>query len=103
MKSALRRVREAAQTTRTDEGQPSKPSRRKVATTDKTGEVSNGRTARKVSRMNKSGKAMETSATDRITLSHQPPAKPARQPRAPAISVEIKAAAGAKSKDTRVP
>src|SRR5690348_10884233 len=49
-KSELRRSREAAQTTRKAEDQPSRPSSKKVAMIDTTGEMSRGNAARKATR-----------------------------------------------------
>src|SRR5258706_16028347 len=102
-KSESRIAFDAAQTTRKDDGHPRAPSRTNVATTEMTGERSIGKTARKVSNTNKSGSAIDKSAAASTTRSHHPPIIPARLPRRPAISVDKNAAAGASSKETRVP
>jgi len=71
--------------------------------TESTGEISSGITERRASRTNKSGRAIDRSAAARINLSLHPPTSPAKPPKTPAINVDIKAAAGASSRDTRVP
>ena len=102
-KSQSRMLLDAAQTTRNEEGQPSAPNKTNVATTEMIGERSIGSTARSASSTKRSGSAIERSAAANTTRSHHPPLKPAMLPRSPAMSVDNSAAAGASSKETRVP
>src|SRR2546426_7002575 len=60
-KSEFRMLRAAAQTTRREEGHPSRPNSRNVATTDASGATSNGNIARNAISTNSKGKAMDRS------------------------------------------
>src|SRR5258706_1616177 len=102
-KSESRMLFDAAETTRKEEGQPSTPNKANVATTEMIGERSIGSTARSASSTNSSGSAIDRSAAANTARSHHPPVNPAMLPKRPAISVDKSAAAGARSKETRVP
>src|SRR6266851_1365487 len=102
-KSEFRIFRVAAQITRREDGQPNKPRIRNVAITETSGARFKGSMARSAINTKSSGEAIDKSAMARIARSHHPPRNPAAPPRAPAIRVESKAAAGARSSDTRVP
>src|SRR6266446_3602434 len=101
--SSLRVICAATQITRREDGQPSNPRIRNVAITERSGARSKGNMARRAINTKSNGEAIDKSAMARIARSHQPPRNPAAPPRAPAIRVESKAAAGARSSETLVP
>ena len=102
-KSAERSDAAVVHSTRAAVVQPSKPSSKKVTSTEIIGETFSGINARAVISKNSHGSDKKRSVTPIAILAQIPPRYPANPPIKAAIRVESSAAAGASSKEILVP
>ena len=92
-----------AQTIRADAAHPRTPSKANVTITEAIGDTFSGNRARTVISRNSHGRERTRSVNAIDAFCHAPPRYPAKPPIMPASSVDKNAAAGARSRETRVP
>src|SRR5690348_15446952 len=102
-KSQLRSSRLLAQSTRAQGAHPKIPNSEKVMRIEVSGETFRGKIARTAIKRKIQGSERNRSVVHKARRSQAPPRNPATPPRQTASRVETRAAAGASSKETRVP